>query len=168
MWTKWYLITETWLRMIMGRKRWRATEWQTTNKVVSERRGVRNSTILHFYKSISPQVYILQSCSSTSCKSMWPLFYNCNICARVYDAVWCHLPGAKICKYTNGAETAARAQNEQIQKYKRETTRQQRELVICILAYHCQLVPTSCIYFYCWDCEDWDKSHHLPTWWSSR
>ena len=85
---------------------------------------------------------------------MWPLFYNCNICARVYDAVWCHLPGAKICKYTNGAETAARAQNEQIQKYKRETTRQQRELVICILADHCQLVPISCIYFYCWDCED--------------
>ena len=59
-----YLIAETRLRMIMGRQRWRATEWQTTNKVVSERRGVRNSTILHFYKSISPQVYILQSCSS--------------------------------------------------------------------------------------------------------
>ena len=166
MWTKWYLITETRLRMIMGRQRWRATEWQTTNKVVSERRGVRNSTILHFYKFRSPQIYILQSCSSTSPQAANPrvhysTFYNYNICARVYDAVWCHLPGANICKYTNGAETAARAQNEQIQKYKRETTRQQRELVICILAYHCQLVTTSCIYF------DWDNSHHLPTWWSS-
>ena len=70
----------------MGRQRWRATEWQTTNKVVSEWGGVRNSTILHFYKFRSPQIYILQSCSSTSPQAANPrvhysTFYNYNICA---------------------------------------------------------------------------------------
>ena len=101
-----YLIAETRLRMIMGRQRWRATEWQTTNKVVSEWGGVRNSTILHFYKSISPQVYILQSCSSTSCKSTWPLFYILQLqylCqslrCRLVPSPWCqHLQIHKRCR----------------------------------------------------------------------
>ena len=101
MWTKWYLITETRLRMIMGRQRWRATEWQTTNKVVSERPQFHNSTLLQIHKSTSLHSAIMQFYKlQIHVATILQLQYLCqSLRCRLVPSPWCqHLQIHKRCR----------------------------------------------------------------------